>query len=201
MKQKRTAYRRNGKVVWGRYNSRRKPGHDYRSNGYYFVTLNTKYRLPIFGEVVCGSMLVSRTGANVWVCWNDIPLHFPFVRLDACVVMPDHVHAIIVIAQPPDAVLAEQPENGTSQTLGSIVRGWKVGVRNRMKAAGIDFDLWQRGFHDRIICSDEGLWRTRRYIADNPKNDNRKKRSSVGAKNLSPRLMTERLQKPSTHKR
>ena len=77
MKQKRTMYRRNGKVVWGRYNSRRKPGHDYRSNGYYFVTLNTKHRLPIFGEVVCGSMQVSRIGAMVWQCWNDIPLHFP----------------------------------------------------------------------------------------------------------------------------
>jgi hypothetical protein len=96
-----------------------------------------------------------------------------------------------LIAYPPDAVLAEQPEIGTSQTLGSIVRGWKVGVRNLMKAAGIDFALWQRGFHDWIISSDEGLWRTRRYIRDNPKKYNRKKRSSV-------RLMTERQQKPST---
>jgi hypothetical protein len=156
MKQKRTMYRRNGNVVWGRYNARRKPGHDYRSNGYYFVTLNTKHRLPIFGEAVCGNMQLCRTGAMVWQCWNDIPLHFPFVR------------------------------------------GWKVGVRNRMKAAGIDFALWQRGFHDRIISSDEGLWRTRRYIRDNPKKYNRKKRSSVGAKNLSPRLMTNRQQKPST---
>lgn len=51
MKQKRTVYRRNGKVVWGRYNSRRKPGHDYRSNGYYFVTLNTKDRLPILARL------------------------------------------------------------------------------------------------------------------------------------------------------
>ena len=137
-------------------------------------------------------MQVSRIGAMVWKCWNDIPSHFPFVRLDACVVMPDHVHAIIVIAHPPDAVLAEQPEHGTSQTLGSIVRGWKVGARNLMKAAGVDFALWQRGFHDRIISSDEGLWRTRRYIRDNPKNYNQKNgRSSVGAKNLSPRLMTK----------
>ena len=100
--------------------------------------------------------------------------------------MPDHVHAIIVIAHPPDAVLAEQPENGTSQTLGSIVRGWKVGVRNLMKAAGIDFALWQRGFHDRIISSDEVLWRTRRYVRDNPKNYNRKKRHQSGRKIFRP---------------
>ncbi len=177
--------------MWGRYIARRKSGHDYRSTGCYFVTLDTQHRLPV-GEVVCGSMQVCRTGAMVWQCWKEIPDHFAFVRLDACVVMPDHVHAIIVIAHPPDAVLAEQPENGTSQTLGSIVRGWKVGIRNLMKAAGISFALWQRGFHDWIISSDEGLWRTRRYIRDNPKKYNRKNgRSSV-------RRMTEREQKPST---
>ncbi len=177
MKQKRTMYRRNGVVVWGRYNSRRKPGHDYRSNGYYFVTLNTRGRTPAFGAVIQDEMRVSRIGAMVWECWYEIPTHFPFVRLDACVVMPDHVHAIIVIAHPPNAVLAVHPAHGTSQTLGSIVRGWKVGARNLMRVSGIDFDLWQRGLHDRIITSDEGLWRARRYIADNPKNYKRKRSS------------------------
>ena len=176
MKQKRTMYRRNGVMVWGRYNSQRKPGHDYRANGYYFVTLNIEGREPVLGVVASAVMTVSRIGAMVWECWYEIPKHFPFVQLDACIVMPEHVHAIIVIAHPPDAVLAEQPAHGTSQTLGSIVRGWKIGVRNVMQACGIDFDLWQRGFHDRIITSDDGLWRARRYIYNNPKNYKRRRR-------------------------
>jgi hypothetical protein len=46
-----------------------------------------------------------------------------------------------------------------------------------MKAHRIDFDLWQRAFHDRIITSDDGLWRARRYIYDNPKNYKRKRES------------------------
>ena len=175
MKQKRTMYRRNGVLVWGRYNSQRKPGHDYLSNGYFFVTLNIKGREPVLGAVTRAVMNVSCIGAMVWKCWYEIPNHFPFVKLDACIVMPEHVHAIIVIAHPHDAVLAEQPEHGTSQTLGSIVRGWKIGVRNLMKAYRIDFDLWQRAFHDRIITSDDGLWRARRYIYNNPKNYNRKR--------------------------
>ena len=176
MKQKRTMYRRNGVMVWGRYNSQRKPGHDYRANGYYFVTLNSEGQDPVWGVVASAVMTVSRIGAMVWECWYGIPKHFPFVKLDACIVMPEHVHAIIVIAHPPDAVLAEQPASGTSQTLGSIVRGWKIGVRNVMKASDIDFDLWQRGFHDRIITSDDGLWRARRYIYNNPKNYKRRRR-------------------------
>jgi putative transposase len=120
-------------------------------------------------------MNVTQLGDAARHCWSTIPDHFPFVILDAFVVMPNHIHGIIVIDKNNDDadhyISMDLPGNhagGQSQNLGSIIRGFKIGVTKFAKENNIDF-AWQPGFHDRIIQDDEGLNAVRRYIANNPR--------------------------------
>lgn len=70
---------------------------DYSSNGNYFITICTKDREHFFGEIINRKMNLSDIGRFAQKCWYEIPQHFPFVKLDAFVVMPNHIHGIIII--------------------------------------------------------------------------------------------------------
>jgi REP element-mobilizing transposase RayT len=72
-------------------------GFDYSQTGAYFVTICTRERACIFGEVIDGEMRLNNAGDVVDQCWLAIPRHFPDVDLDAYVVMPNHVHGIVVM--------------------------------------------------------------------------------------------------------
>ena len=115
-------------------------------------------------------------------CWREIPRHFPFVKLDEFVIMPDHLHGIIEITE--NNFVGTQSV-GTqnfaflrydeyrnkfgpqSKNLSSIIRGYKIGVTNYAKQHNIQF-AWQPRFHDRIIRNGIELNRVRQYIMDNP---------------------------------
>lgn len=73
---------------------------DYGSNASYFVTICTLNRTHIFGTIENGEMLLNDIGKKAETCFIDIPVHFPFVEMGAFVVMPNHVHAIIIINKP-----------------------------------------------------------------------------------------------------
>ncbi len=70
---------------------------DYGNNGAYFVTINAYKRKNYFGVIKKGEMILSEIGYITKNCWLEIPEHFPFVDLGAFVVMPDHVHGVIII--------------------------------------------------------------------------------------------------------
>jgi putative transposase len=72
-------------------------GYDYRQEGAYFVTICTQDRECLFGQVVEGQMRVNPFGEIVAWAWNDLPNHNPHDELDAFVVMPNHVHGIVLI--------------------------------------------------------------------------------------------------------
>ena len=72
--------------------------YDYSSGGAYFVTIVTWRRDCLFGEIVNGEMVLNALGKIADECWCAIPEHFPHVELGAYVVMPNHVHGIIVIS-------------------------------------------------------------------------------------------------------
>jgi REP element-mobilizing transposase RayT len=74
--------------------------HDYSSNGAYFITICTSGRQHFFGEIKNGIMNHSLIGEIAHQCWIDIPKHFPFVKLDAHIIMPNHTHGIIIIDKP-----------------------------------------------------------------------------------------------------
>ncbi len=82
--------------------SARAPFWDYGWNAAYFVTICTKNRECWFGKISDGVMALSAIGHIANSCWHEIPNHFPFVELGAHVVMPNHVHGIIIINKPVD---------------------------------------------------------------------------------------------------
>jgi REP-associated tyrosine transposase len=93
--------------------SARLPWWDYSKNALYFITICTKNREHFFGEITDGKIVLSETGKIAWKFWQEIPNHFPFIKLDAFVIMPNHVHGIIIIDKTPDQCV-ETPNLGVS---------------------------------------------------------------------------------------
>lgn len=157
-------------------------GYDYRQAGAYFITLVTQGRACVFGDIVEGEMQLNEMGQIVRQCWMGIAEHFPHAMVDQFVVMPNHVHGIIVLMDLFDVVAANvgaknfsplQNPRGTSRTIGSIVRGFKIGVtkwaRNfRAKDFPPHRPVWQRNYYEHIIRNAASLDRIREYILTNP---------------------------------
>jgi putative transposase len=72
-------------------------GYDYSQPGAYFITICAVGRLCLFGDVVNDAMVLNELGVTVDDCWRDLPTHYPHVSLDAFVIMPNHIHMIIVL--------------------------------------------------------------------------------------------------------
>jgi len=89
-------------------------GYDYSSEGAYYVTTLTQSRECLFGEIIDGEMYLSKYGEIIQKWWEEIPIHFPNVKLGAFVIMPNHVHGIIFITtQRRGEVLS--PDNNPNQ--------------------------------------------------------------------------------------
>jgi hypothetical protein len=71
--------------------------YDYTQAGAYYITLCTKARQCLFGDVVKGEMRLNSLGYIAFICWQAIPDHFPHVELDVFVIMPNHLHGILLI--------------------------------------------------------------------------------------------------------
>ena len=71
--------------------------YDYSQPGSYFVTICTHAKSPLFGEIIDGEMVLNDLGKIVEQCMSEILIHYPDVELDKWVIMPNHVHMIIVI--------------------------------------------------------------------------------------------------------
>ncbi|PIS27922.1 MAG: transposase [Candidatus Marinimicrobia bacterium CG08_land_8_20_14_0_20_45_22] len=95
-----------------RVESTRLDGFDYSGIGSYFVTIVTHGRECLFGDFIDGKMILNDAGKIVRQCWLEIPNHFPYASLDEFVIMPDHVHGIIVLGV--DPIPVETPDPGVS---------------------------------------------------------------------------------------
>jgi len=155
---------------------------NYGWNGAYFVTMNTKNRIRHFGHIENGEMYLSEIGKIAYSCWAEIPDHFPFVNLGAFVIMPDHVHGIIIISKedkdktPEDIITHPSDRDGVgnrfgpqSKNLASIIRGFKVGVTKNARLLLPSY-AWQPRYHDRIIRDQLAYEQIETYIINNPKN-------------------------------
>ena len=74
--------------------------YDYSSEGYYFITICCKDRENYFGTISSGKMMLSEIGKKASDFWQEIPSHFYHVKLDAFIIMPNHIHGIIIIKYP-----------------------------------------------------------------------------------------------------
>lgn len=157
-------------------------GYDYTQNGAYFITICTYNRLPMFGEIVEDGMRLNQHGKIVVSCWDEIPQHYPNVELDVFVVMPNHVHGIVIITTPHDKpnlpveaqyiapLRGATPNNVAPNSLGSIVRSFKGAVTrniNRLPNASNN-PIWQRNYYEHIIRNEASLDVIRNYVVNNP---------------------------------
>jgi len=156
-------------------------GYDYTRAGAYFVTICTKDRACLFGDVADGVMRLDQMGHIVRQCWLAIPDHVPHVLLDEFVVMPNHVHGIIVImathivgathASPlQNDDTPTRPRGPQRQSVASIVGSFKSAATKRIneQRGTPGAPVWQRNYYEHIIRDDESLNRIRQYIAENP---------------------------------
>ncbi len=175
-----------------RISSARLKNWDYGNNADYFVTICTANREHYFGEIENGKMILSEIGKIAHKFWNEIPQHFPFIELDAFIIMPNHVHGIIIIdksndncnngndneriAQTPNESIVQTPNLGVSSAalqkwksgnLGVIINQYKRICTINARKIHADF-AWQTRFHDHIIRNDESYQRIQQYIINNP---------------------------------
>ncbi len=136
-------------------------GYDYTNEGIYFVTICCYQRQHLFGEIDNGEMKINLIGQIVSALWQKMPQHFPNVELDGFILMPDHLHGIIMIS-----------ESKEKASLANIIQNFKsISSRkiNRInKTYGIS--IWQRNYYERIVRTDQELINLREYIKNNPAN-------------------------------
>ena len=167
-----------GGMEKGRRSIRMK-GYDYSKTGTYFVTICTQNKECLFGKVVDGKVRLNKMGLMVKKCWVEIPSHFPNMELDEFVVMPNHVHGIIIISDANSKIRAKnlsplreyvpihQPP-GTSKTIGSVVRGFKIGVSKWLRQNSTIHKVWQRNYYEHVVRNENEMNLVREYICNNP---------------------------------
>lgn len=163
--------------------------YDYGQTVGYFVTICVQHQECLFGKIIDGQMRLNKIGAIVVKCWSHIPQHFFSAELDVCVVMPNHIHGIILLStsgaewhrlpihsQPncrrevPSSPTPNRRDQRTSPTLGQVVAYFKfqsikyINQHRDMPGACV----WQRNYYDHVIRDDIDLQRIRQYVTDNP---------------------------------
>lgn len=167
-----------------RIESTRLPEYDYTQAGYYFVTICTKNREFYFGDINNGKMKYSTIGRIARKFWLNIPRHYLITALDEFIVMPNHIHGVIVINDDTTvethncASLQKIPNihpghynkfGPQSKNLGAIIRAYKSTVKKYANDHYLEFN-WQPRYYDHIIRNEKELNRIREYIRNNPIN-------------------------------
>ena len=150
-------------------------GYDYSRDGYYFVTVCTYNRFEWFGKIENKEMQSNKYAGVIWACWHDLPNHYQNVRLDEFVVMPNHIHGIIIIDNvgngfKPFPTIGRSVNAPKNHGLSEIMRGFKTFSSRKINEMTINDGKfrWQKSFHDRIIRGEQSLDRIRAYIHNNP---------------------------------
>jgi len=171
-------------------------GYDYSRAGAYFVSICTHNRERLFGEIIDDKINLNEIGKMVLWHWIRIPNHFPNVKLDEKIILPNHVHGVIWLNDNKDvgyvgAKHSKQPtslnnqnrsENasplqsqqipiGTKpQSLSAIIQNFKSITSRKFHRIRKhnNTKLWQRNYFERIIRDEDELNRIREYIIYNP---------------------------------
>lgn len=169
---------------------------DYSWAGAYFITICTQNREHYFGEIKNKKMILSPIGVIADILWYEIPHYAKNVESEAFVVMPNHIHGILIINSYMDndnthivetghALSLSQTPNETSiqpitigqqrfqnigkNSISSIIGSYKSAVTKHAQRLGFDFQ-WQTRFHDHIIRDDQSFQKISNYIENNAVN-------------------------------
>jgi len=158
-----------GEISDGRRSIRVK-GFDYSQDGAYYVTICTHRRECTLGSVKGNAVQLTELGRAAEESWQDLPVRYPHLTLDALVVMPNHVHVILVIDGTECRGGGATPPLQSDPTLGQIVGYTKYQSTKRInERRGTPGErVWQRNYYEHIIRNDADLRRIREYIASNP---------------------------------
>jgi putative transposase len=161
---------------------------DYAWDGAYFITICTQNREHYFGEIIENKMVLSNAGTIADILWYEIKNHAKNIELDEFVVMPNHIHGILILRgngadngtletrhalslQNDDELSPGQKrfQNQGKNTISSIMGSYKSAVTKHCHRLGLEFG-WQPRFHDHIIRNDESYINIQNYIRKNPSN-------------------------------
>jgi len=163
--------------------------HDYSSPGVYFITICTDNRKHFFGEITNMQMTYTPIGEIALQYWNEIPHHFPQIKLRAFVIMPNHIHGIMQIICRDTA--CRVPTNDDADNVGSchgmtpqynqfsnpikgsistIIGQYKSSVTRWCNKNDHSYFGWQSKFHDHVVRSREEYDRITNYINTNIQN-------------------------------
>ncbi|MCC6805359.1 MAG: transposase [Anaerolineae bacterium] len=140
--------------------------YDYTQQGAYFVTICTQLRECFFDIPA-----IRQTAEQSWI---EIPQHFSDVELDEWIVMPNHVHGILLLSGRREILNARSANNRFStispygRSLAVVIRAYKAAVSKFCRRAGNTEFAWQSNYYEHIIRSETDLNRVRQYILDNP---------------------------------
>ena len=163
-------------------------GYDYSQAGAYFVTICTQNRQCLFGEIVDGEMRLNNAGQMVQLVWAELAQHYAGVDIDGFVVMPNHIHGIVILtsvgAGPgacpakgrPQGVKGQPQGVAPTMSLPDVVHRFKSLTTARYRRGvmergwpGFCSRLWQHNYYEHVIRAGDELDRIRRYIEDNPR--------------------------------
>lgn len=156
-------------------------GYDYSQEGAYFFTLCTQDHLCLFGSIQDYEMLLSEAGRMIRDSWEEAPEHYPAVETGAFVVMPNHIHGILILVGADPRVCPKpnpeeiQSDQAAPLKLGDVVRQFKT-LTTRRYIEGVKLHswppfpkrLWQRNYYEHIIRDEDSHYRIVQYIEGNP---------------------------------
>jgi len=162
---------------------------DYSSVGYYYITICTKNKQHYFGEILDNKMILNEYGKIINKYWKSIPNHYQNVLLDEFIIMPNHIHGIVVIIRLNNnnqstvgtghcPVPTINMQNNHYGLLSKIINGFKNVSTKTIRKQTNSFQ-WQRSFYEHIIRNEESLNKIRQYVRENPINWNNDRNNSA----------------------
>ncbi len=156
--------------------------YDYSQAGAYFVTICCYGKKTYFENVKIQNIIEQ--------CWAEIPQHFPNVSLDEYVIMPNHLHGILMLHDACRGVQLNAPTQDSSNkpfskssprrnTISLIIRTFKAAVTTQCRRIGCEEFAWQRNYYEHIIRKEKELESIRQYINENPISGNWMKRIQI----------------------
>ena len=144
--------------------------YDYSAPGAYFLTVCARPGAPDLGRIVDGCMCLNAAGELVRNVLNGLSQRFPSVELDVSVVMPNHLHAVVLFTR---AGGGSDPstgcKTGKAPVLGQVVRAFKSESAVQLnRLLGRTGSFWQRNYYEHIIRHEKELHLVRRYVLENP---------------------------------
>ena len=154
-----------------RRQSLRLRNYQYSREGAYFITACTFRRELLFGEVIDAQTQLNDLGlivAEEWLRSSQVRIE---VQLDAWIVMPNHIHGIVILTgERKGTEVPVAPGGPHARSLGALMAGFKSSVTKRINSfrGTPGAAVWQRSYYDHVIRNESSLNRIRQYIAENP---------------------------------